>query len=219
MKQINLLCPDIMIKDPLFWDGMFEIAESPKKLNLEIIKPKLASALNEEWHSRLPAIHWSNIVRNRYYVCYGANYMGVWVACAIWSSPVNQHFDIVKTLELRRMAISEFCPKNTATYLISRMIKDIDKRIPLVTKLISYQDTDVHSGTIYKASNWFVDAETKFATWGKSRKRAVDQSEADKIRWGYTIKRRNSKPIEQTNCASSATELSQQQQNELLELF
>ena len=68
----------------------------------------------------------------------------VWVACAIWSSPVNQHFDIVKTLELRRMAISELCPKKYIANLISRMIKDIDKRLPLVTKLISYQDTEVH---------------------------------------------------------------------------
>ena len=218
MKQINLLCPDIMIKDSLFWDGMFEIAESPKKLNLEVIKPKLASALNEVWHSRLPAIHWSNIVRNRYYVCYGASYMGVWVACAIWSSPVNQNFDIVKTLELRRMAISELCPKNTATNLISRMVRDIEKRLPLVTKLISYQDTEVHFGTIYKASNWYIDAETKFVTWGKSRKRAADQSKADKIRWGYTIKRRNSLP-EPTNCASLETEFVLQQQNEHSELF
>lgn len=185
------LINEMMIQEPLFWDGKFEIAESPKVLKLDVIKPQFASALNSVWHSRLPAIHWSNIVRNRYYVCYGASYMGVWVACAIWSSPVNQHFDIVKTLELRRMAISELCPKNTATNLISRMIKDIDKRLPLVTKLISYQDTEVHLGTIYKASNWFIDAETKFNTWGKSRKRAADQSKADKIRWGYIIDKRD----------------------------
>ena len=94
------LINEMMIQEPLFWDGKFEIAESPKVLKLDVIKPQFASALNSVWHSRLPAIHWSNIVRNRYYVCYGASYMGVWVACAIWSSPVNQHFDIVKTLEL-----------------------------------------------------------------------------------------------------------------------
>jgi hypothetical protein len=187
----NGLISEAMVQEPLFWDGKFEIAKSPKVLSFDVIKPQLASRLNSLWHSRLPAIHWSNIVRNRYYVCYGVHYMGVWVACAIWSSPVNQHFDIVKTLELRRMAISELCPKNTATNLISRMIKDIDNRIPLVTKLISYQDTGVHLGTIYKASNWFVDAETKFNTWGKSRRRSLDQSQADKIRWGYIIQKKD----------------------------
>jgi hypothetical protein len=177
----------IMIQEPLFWDGNFQIPESPKMLKVSVIKPQFASNLNELFHSRLPKIHWSNIVRNRYYVCYGASYMGVWVACAIWSSPVNQSFDIETTIELRRMAISNLCPKNTATYLIGKMIKDIKTKYPLVKKLISYQDTEVHLGTIYKASNWFVDAETKFNSWNKTRKRSKDQSQADKIRWAYLI--------------------------------
>jgi hypothetical protein len=88
------------------------------------------------------------------------------------------------------MAISDLCPKNSATNFIARMVNDISKRLPLVTDLISYQDTEVHTGTIYKAANWFVDAETKFASWGKSRKRAADQSKANKIRWKYLIKRK-----------------------------
>jgi len=180
---------DQLIIEPLFWDGKFEMPISPKLIKIDIIKPQLACKLNKIWHSRLPNIHWSNIVRNRYSVCYGFSYMGIWIACAIWSSPVNQSFDIVTTLELRRMAISEYCPKNTATNLISRMIKDIDKRLPLITKLISYQDNDVHLGTIYKASNWFIDAETKFNSWSKSRMRNKDQSNADKTRWGYIIKK------------------------------
>jgi hypothetical protein len=184
---------NLMIQEPLFWNREFEIPLSPKQCKIDIIKPQFASQLNTIWHSRLPEIHWSNIVRNRYYVCYGISYMGIWIGCAIWSSPVNQNFDIVTTLELRRMAISELCPKNTATYMISKMIKDIDKRLPLVSKLISYQDTEVHLGTIYKASNWFIDAETKFNSWGKSRKRSIDQSKADKIRWGYIINKNNLK--------------------------
>lgn len=184
---MNIKTP--MVVEPLFWDERFEPPSNPKLLTLEVIKPTLASNLNKIWHSRLPKIHPSNIIRNRYYVCYGASYMGVWVACAIWSSPVNQNFDIVTTLELRRMAVSSLCPKNTATNLISRMIGDINKRLPLVTKLISYQDTEVHTGTIYKAANWYIDATTKFNSWGKSRKRNRDQSGSDKIRWGYTIKK------------------------------
>jgi hypothetical protein len=51
----------------------------------------------------------------------------------------------------------------------------------------------VHLGTIYKASNWFIDAETKFNSWSKSRKRSKDQSKADKIRWGYFTKNNKDK--------------------------
>ena len=77
------------IQEPLFWDGKFEIPKSPKYLRMDIIKPQFAVLLNKIWHSRLPKIHWSNVVRNRYYVCYGASYMGVWVACAISSEFVE----------------------------------------------------------------------------------------------------------------------------------
>jgi len=186
-----------MIQEPLFYQGDFNTPITTKELSVNIIKPQLASKLNKQWHSRLPMIHWSNIVRNRYYVCYGISHNGIWIGCAIWSSPVNQNFDIVSTLELRRLAISELCPKNTATFAIGKMIKDIKKRLPLVSKLISYQDKEVHTGTIYKAANWYIDAETKFNTWNKSRNRAADQSKADKIRWAYNISLKNklSKPI------------------------
>ena len=184
---------EIQIIEPLFWDKNFKIPESPKLIEMNVLKPQFACELNSIWHSRLPKIHWSNVTRNRYYVCYGFSYMGVLIACAIWSSPVNQSFDIEKTLELRRMAISDLCPKNTATNLIARMINDIKTRFVLVDKLISYQDTEVHHGTIYKASNWFIDAETKFNSWSKSRTRQADQSTADKIRWGYKIKRKSNK--------------------------
>jgi hypothetical protein len=33
------LINEIMIQEPLFWDGKFEIAGSPKALKLDVIKP------------------------------------------------------------------------------------------------------------------------------------------------------------------------------------
>lgn len=161
-----------------------------KEIKVVEITPILASELNNMWHSRLPKIHWSNITRNRYSINFALLYKKNYIGCAIWSSPVNQHFDIEKTLELRRMAISDFCPKNTATWMLSKMIEIIKTKIPLVADLISYQDTEVHLGTIYKAANWFIDGETKFATWQNKRKRNNDQSQANKIRWKYIIKRK-----------------------------
>lgn len=163
-----------------------EILTSPKQLkNVEIGVIK-ACNMNKRWHSRLPKIDWSNVVRNKCYICYGATYKNVLYAVAIWSSPVsaNRLKDGDKILELRRMAISPEAPKFTATWMIGKMIKDIKKRFPEIIKLISYQDTEVHSGTIYKASNWQKHSETKFTDWNTDRRqRNKMQSRANKIRW------------------------------------
>lgn len=164
------------------------IPTSPLQFTIKEMGVKTACMLNRHWHSRLPEIDWSNIVRNGYYVCYGALFEQTWYAVGLWSSPVNQSFNLEETLELRRMAIAGNAPKNTASRMIRIMVQLIRKRFPLVTKLISYQDTEVHNGTIYKASGWRQASRTKYQAWDKSRKRTESQSRADKIRWEYLLK-------------------------------
>lgn len=161
---------------------------SPKDFEIVKVKPQLASELNKIWHSRLPDIHWSNITRNRHYICYGAMFDYRYYAVAIWSSPVNQSFDIDTVLELRRLAISPEAPKFTATWILGKMIKRLKIDLPTISRLISYQDTEVHKGTIYKAGNWTKTNQTKFRAWNKSRKRNISQSTSDKIRWEYFLK-------------------------------
>lgn len=159
---------------------------SPLQFCIKEIKAKTASELNEKWHSRLPKIHWSNIVRNTHYVCYGAMFDNKFFAVGIWSSPVaqNRFPDGKKMLELRRLAISDKCPKYTATRMISVMIKMIRKKFPEINRLISYQDTEVHTGTIYKASGWKIGGESAGVSWTtKTRKRNKEQTLASKIRW------------------------------------
>ena len=91
-------------------------------------------------------------------------------------------------LELRRLAIAPDAPKFTATWMLSKMVKAIKKRHPEITKLVSYQDTEVHTGTIYAAANWKKDVVSKFQEWTtESRKRNNLQSKADKIRWVYDL--------------------------------
>ena len=172
---------------------------SPLQLFIEKIPAKLACELNEKWHSRLPKLHWSNVVRSHKYICYGIfsavnnsdtllDYKVIGVA--IWSSPVagNRLKDGFKMLELRRLALSEDCPKNTASRVISVMVRKIKKEFPDIIKLISYQDTDVHAGTIYKASNWKMGATTEYQAWNtKNRKRNESQSKSKKIRWEYSL--------------------------------
>lgn len=160
---------------------------SPKDLELVKIAAPFASRLNALWHSRLPDIHWSNIVRNRHYICFGAMFDWQYYACAIWSSPVNQNFDFDTVLELRRLAIAPGAPKFTATWIIGKMVKRIRVELPTIERLISYQDTEVHTGTIYKAANWAQVADVPFVAWNVSRHRNTAQSTADKVRWEYIV--------------------------------
>ena len=164
---------------------------SPKQLDFKVIRAQTACLLNEQWHSRLPIIDWSNVVRNTHYICFGAEYQNEFYAAAIWSSPVAQNrFKYGKqVLELRRMAISPEAPRNTATRMLAFMRKQIQKTFPDIALLISYQDTEVHFGTIYKADNWIAATLTEGTSWTTDkRSRNNDQSLADKIRWEYRLK-------------------------------
>lgn len=168
------------------------IPTSPLQLTFTTVKAKFACELNAHWHSRFPMIHWSNVVRNRHYVCYVAWFESEPYAVAIWSTPIasNRLKYGLQMLELRRMAIAPNAPKNTASRMISWMRKDIEKRFQDIIRLISYQDVEAHHGTIYKASGWRpVESQYKFTDWNHSgRKRNAPQSNAPKIRWEFDIR-------------------------------
>ena len=163
---------------------------SPKEIVIEECRAQIACMFNELWHSRLPKIHWSNVVRNTHYVCYVFKYKQAIIGVGIWSSPVaqNRMKDGKTTLELRRLALSDVCPKNTATRTIAEMIKMIKIKFPEITKLVSYQDTNIHLGTIYKAANWKIAGQVPLMDWNTgTRKRNILQSDANKIRWEYLL--------------------------------
>ena len=72
--------------------------------------------------------------------------------------------------------------------IISSIFKKNKKQFPDITKLVSYQDTEVHTGTIYAAANWKQDAVSKFQEWTQgNRVRNKLQSQSDKIRWVYEL--------------------------------
>jgi hypothetical protein len=162
---------------------------SPKKMSLREVGVQFAMAHNELWHSRLPKTDQSNLTRNKLAVFYGAEFDGHCFAVAIWTSPVARKLaEKGIFLELRRLAIAPDAPKFSATWMIGKMVKDIKTRFPKVEKLVSYQDTEVHIGTIYAAANWKKDHVSKGAEWSvPSRKRRKTQSTADKIRWVYDL--------------------------------
>jgi hypothetical protein len=163
---------------------------SPLDFAIITIDVHTACAFNKTWHSRLPDIHWSNVVRNKHYVCFGAQFQGNLHAVAIWSTPVaaNRLTNGQNCLELRRFAIANTSPKNTATRMLSIMTKTIRKNLPNIVKLVSYQDMEAHHGTIYKAANWRVGHVSEGLSWTTSkRKRNKEQSTAAKTRWELTI--------------------------------
>jgi hypothetical protein len=73
--------------------------------------------------------------------------------------------------------------------MISQMRKYIERELPHITVLISYQDTEVHCGTIYKASGWSAVATNEGMSWSnETRKRNKEQSLAAKVRWEFRMK-------------------------------
>jgi hypothetical protein len=162
---------------------------SPKQMKVLSIGVDHAMRFNELWHSRLPITQKGNLTRNKHFMFYGSEFKNHCFAVAIWTTPVaNNRLSKNETwLELRRLAIPPDAPKFTATWMISKMIKIIKKKHPEITKLISYQDTDVHTGTIYAASNWKKEGLSIGVDWNVSRNRKPSQSTATKARWTYQM--------------------------------
>lgn len=168
------------------------IPTSPLQLSFVTCSVHAACAMNARWHSRFPIIDWSNVVRCRDYVCFAAKFDGNYFATAIWSSPIaaNRLKYGDQMLELRRMALCENCPPNTASRMLGYMRRWIMREMPHIATLISYQDTEAHAGTIYKASGWSVG---RIGESGKQwsdtgRVRSAPQSTAAKVRWECTLR-------------------------------
>lgn len=148
-----------------------------------------ACSVNGMVHSRLPLIEEGNVYRNTYQACYSIEFDGMCYGVAIWTSPVAlNRMSEKRSLELRRMALTDDAPRNTATRFLSIMIKDIRASFPDIVLLISYQDTSVHSGTIYKAGNWTPACVSNNYDWGVTRNRKVAQAPSSKVRWEYRLK-------------------------------
>ena len=177
----------IRVVHPLFQEeGDGAIPISPLQFHIGKIDRNLFSLLNETWHSRLPKC--TNCFEG---VCYGAIYCNVFYAVAWWSKPIAQNRlkDGKSIYELRRMAIADDAPKNTASRMLKIMIADIKRDMPHINKVISYQDTEVHSGTIYKASGWRRETEGSFTSWkNRTDFNRSDQSTAKKSRWAKLIR-------------------------------
>lgn len=88
----------------------------------------------------------------RYLITGGIQY-GI-IGAAMWGKPIARMEDQENTLELLRFWTEDYTPKNTESYAIGAMIRDIKEK-GTHDRLIAYASTgQEHDGGIYKATNW-----------------------------------------------------------------
>lgn len=182
---------EAVVAYPLFQeDNSGSIPTSPLQFDIQEIGMRLAQDLNRQWHSMLPRTDLGNLLCGNMSVAYGAFFDGRWFAVAIWSQPIIRTCCDGYTIELRRLAICDDAPKNTASRMLSVMRKMLKRKWPHLSKMISYLAVDVHDGTIYRASGWIpvgkiVDARPqRFSNINKrTRATAPLQTNSRKQRW------------------------------------
>ena len=162
---------------------------SALQLNVREVNVRQAQKLNDMWHSVLPDTHLGNLVGKPKVVCYEAEFNEVAYAVAIWTSPIaaNRLINGWSMLELRRLAIADDAPKNTASRMLRIMRILISRKFPDVIRLISYQAEAHHSGTIYKASGWTRASRSESSSWHKTTQRDLRQTGSAVIRWEYSM--------------------------------
>ena len=177
---------------PLF--GLPEtVCEHARDLTIERIPIVDAVRCNALWHSQLPEAKGLQFgdLQQAFAATFDCGIYGV----AIWTRPIAANrmaHDSSHLLELRRLAIPNYAPKFTATRMLGQMRRHIKREIPEVCRLLSYQVTDVHTGTIYRAANWHVARrQSEYEEWSGHTKRpgVDDQNVSPKVRWELQIRK------------------------------
>ena len=152
--------------EPLLCFGITpKLPGKASQLCLVVCSVEHARGLVKKWHSRLPVTQPSP-----WRFAFAAQYDGLTYAVALWNNPsartLPSHW-----LELRRMAVSSDAPHCTASWFLGAMLRFFRTHEMSAEKLISYQDCDVHRGTIYKAAGWHVAYVSKPRVRDRSTKR------------------------------------------------
>jgi hypothetical protein len=99
-----------------------------------------------------------------------AHYRWTAFGAALWHNPSARTLP-QEWLELRRLAIAPDAPHCTASFMLGQMRRWIARNRAETTRLISYQDQEVHTGTIYRAAGWSVGAVANPRTRDRSKPR------------------------------------------------
>lgn len=118
-----------------------------------------------QWHSRLP-----NCQRGPWQFAFSASVNDEIFAAALWNNPSARTLP-GHWLELRRLAAKPGAPRNTCSCFIAWMVRYFRRAQKHREKCISYQDLEVHKGTIYKAAGWKVEFVSKPRVRDRSKAR------------------------------------------------
>jgi hypothetical protein len=169
------------------------IVDRARELTVKVCYKDHAVGLVEAWHSRLPKTQ-----SGPWMFAFSASFEGRTYAVALWNNPSAR--GLPQTwLELRRLAAAPDAPRNTCSFMLGRMSRYFKLHHPEIERLISYQDSAVHTGTIYKASNWTQGAVSKARARDRSKPRVGTRRDyrsnlngaapdaAEKIRWEFSL--------------------------------
>jgi len=117
----------------------------------------------------LAKYHYLPRFRKNTKACFGVYYTGKLISVVIFAQPsyntaINRHgLAASAVVELSRFVISDsYHTKNLASWALSRCIRLLRTRYREIALIISFADPHFgHIGTIYKASNWIFDGNTK----------------------------------------------------------
>lgn len=179
---------DVTVAYPLF-RGEGGGANPTSALQLRFYKIPLVDAapLNAAWHSRFPDLGGGG---SR--ACFAAEFDNHWWAVAVWTNPTSPKLPQLAWMMLKRFAIGDDAPRNTASRMMGWMIRELRKRFDEVVMLVSYSDPDTHAGTIYRATGWEHGGETprsEATTWrNRERDHTENQTCCRVVRWFYQLR-------------------------------
>lgn len=168
-------------------DGLLFVPNANKATDCIVSRTRSYSTIKKlvrMWHSTLPIAPPGLRVG---FIISAPN--GHPVSAAMWGRPVARLEDQVHTLELTRLAHSPHAPRNLGSWSLAKMRKWIIENMPEINRLISYQDADIHHGTIYKADNWRKVYEKHGEHTWKNRPGRAGTERQHKIKWEYTLDR------------------------------
>ncbi len=133
----------------------------------------LVSRLVRAWHS-------THRAPQGWRIAFVLKRNGVTVGVSTFGRPVARMEDQWTTLEHQRMALGPGLPKNTASWWMAQMRRELRTEFPEVRRLISYVDETVHTGVTYRADNWrtVYRARVESKSWGNRKGRVQPQAYA-----------------------------------------
>lgn len=128
-----------------------------QKLNIDFKKFQIKKIIHQECKLFLAPFHYLKTAPHSM-LRYGLFINESLVGCCTFGKGTNKSLSLKMggpTLELTRLCLVDWLPKNTASFFLSKVIKLLKKERPDIHYLVAFADPNVgHTGSVYKASNW-----------------------------------------------------------------